>query len=233
MRLRFWKKAVFVRPNAQNALAPLRRRFDYFCSQCMPASRNKERSVKCIRSIPRRLSVQKACGSTIAWRRDAVHSRAACCAGPCQSGVHLGIRAALASDHDPVWSQCSDHPYRNRGYLTVFICVPLHCSYTETHHGWDDVKVGMRELGSDHIFFAPIDNRRFVSGKYIAWARHSFRGTSLDWIVFTAKSAQIEPESLVLHLSHGSRNIPVIRRKSQWRTRINDGRNIQVITGAL
>ena len=96
--------------------------------------------------------------------------------------------------------------YRNRGYLTVFICVPLHCSYTKTHPGWNDIKVGIRELGADYAFFAPIDNLRFVGGKYVAWARHSFRGTLLDWIVFTARSARL-PDA-TLHNSFANCQLP-------------------------
>jgi glycosyltransferase involved in cell wall biosynthesis len=86
--------------------------------------------------------------------------------------------------------------YRDRGYLTVFICVPIHCSYTEDYPDWSDIKAGMQELGADHIFFAPIDNRRFVVGKYTGWVRHLFAGTALDWIVTTAMSAQL-PEDAV------------------------------------
>jgi glycosyltransferase involved in cell wall biosynthesis len=85
--------------------------------------------------------------------------------------------------------------YRKRGYLTVFICVPLHSSFTETHPDWDDIKVGMRELGADHIFFATIDNRRFVAAKYATWVRRLFRGTALDWIVFTAQAAQLPDDA--------------------------------------
>ncbi len=81
--------------------------------------------------------------------------------------------------------------YRNRGYLTVFICVPIHCSFTETHSDWESIQTGMRELGADHTFLAPIDRRRFVTSKYVEWVRHGFRGTALDWIVFTGKSAEL------------------------------------------
>src|ERR1700674_5753194 len=51
--------------------------------------------------------------------------------------------------------------YRNRGYTTLFVCVPIHCSFTETYPEWKDIRVGIQELGADRIFFAPIDNRRF------------------------------------------------------------------------
>ncbi len=86
--------------------------------------------------------------------------------------------------------------YRKRGYLTVFVCVPLHSSFTEAHPDWDDIKVGMRELGADHIFFAAIDDRRFITAKYTAWVRHLFRGTALDWIVFSAESAQLPDDAI-------------------------------------
>lgn len=101
--------------------------------------------------------------------------------------------------------------YRNRGYRTVFICVPVHCSFTETHPDWENIKVGIRELGADHIFFAPIEKGRFTRGKYIAWARHLARGTALDWIVFTATSAQLQDEAVriirelpvaLIHVNH-------------------------------
>jgi hypothetical protein len=101
--------------------------------------------------------------------------------------------------------------YRARGYQTVFICVPIHCSYTEGHSDWNSIKVGMSELGADQIFFATIDNRRFVTEKYMAWVRHAFHGTALDWIVFTAKSAQLPDEALrfirqhhvaLMHVNH-------------------------------
>ncbi len=101
--------------------------------------------------------------------------------------------------------------YRDRGYFTVFICVPLHSSYTDAHPGWDEIKLGIQELRADQNFFAPIDNRRFVIGKYLAWAGHSFRGTALDWIVFTSKSAQLPVDAIrflrslhvaLIHVNH-------------------------------
>ena len=101
--------------------------------------------------------------------------------------------------------------YRKRGYLTVFVCVPLHSSYTETHPDWGDIKVGIQELGADHIYFAAIDNRRFLTAKYLAWVRHWFRGTALDWIVFSAESAQLPDDAIrflrelpvaLIHVNH-------------------------------
>jgi polysaccharide biosynthesis protein PslH len=88
--------------------------------------------------------------------------------------------------------------YRNRGYFTVFVCVPIHSSFTEAHPDWQEIKAGMQELGADRTFFASIDNRRFVAQKYTAWVGHGFRGTALDWIVFTAKSAQLPDDAIRL-----------------------------------
>lgn len=101
--------------------------------------------------------------------------------------------------------------YRKRGYLTVFVCVPLHSSFTETHPDWGDIKVGIQELGADHTFFAAIDTRRFLTAKYLAWVRHQFRGTALDWIVFSAESAQLPDDAIrflrelpvaLIHVNH-------------------------------
>lgn len=86
--------------------------------------------------------------------------------------------------------------YRHRGYSTAFVCVPIHCSYTESYPDWGDIKVGMQELGADWIFFAPIDNRRFVKAKYVEWVKHAFRGTALDWIVMTANSASLPDDAI-------------------------------------
>jgi glycosyltransferase involved in cell wall biosynthesis len=94
--------------------------------------------------------------------------------------------------------------YKARGYLTVFLCVPIHCSYTDAYSDWDEIKAGMREIGADHIFFAPIDNRRFIVEKYSGWVRHRFAGTALDWIVTTARAARL-PDDVVRFI----RELPV------------------------
>jgi glycosyltransferase involved in cell wall biosynthesis len=49
----------------------------------------------------------------------------------------------------------------------------------------------MQELNADQIFFARIDDRSFRTAKYVDWVRHGFRGTALDWIVMSAKSAKL------------------------------------------
>jgi len=135
--------------------------------------------------------------------------------------------------------------YRKRGYLTVFICVPLHSSFTETHPDWDDIKVGMQELGADHIFFATIDNRKFVTAKYKAWVRYLFRGTALDWIVFTAQSAQLPDDAIqfiqglpvaLIHVNHvftlgfGRRLVRQVVGSSPHVPMILDTHDVQSIT---
>lgn len=88
--------------------------------------------------------------------------------------------------------------YRERGYSTVFICVPLHCSFTEDYPEWNSIKAGLLELGADHTFFATINTRRFIAAKYTTWFARRLRGTALDWIVFTARSAQLPEEAIRL-----------------------------------
>ena len=84
--------------------------------------------------------------------------------------------------------------YRSRGYVTVFICVATHCSLVESNPDWQNIRDGIQELGADQTFFAAIDNRRFKILKYATWVEHAFRGTALDWIVFTGKSARLPDE---------------------------------------
>jgi glycosyltransferase involved in cell wall biosynthesis len=101
--------------------------------------------------------------------------------------------------------------YRSRGYVVVFVCVPIHCSFTETHPEWGNIKAGMQDLCADRIYFAPIDWRRFIVTKYTAWVGHAFRGTALDWIVFTAGSAELPDDAMrvirdlrvaLIHVNH-------------------------------
>jgi len=79
--------------------------------------------------------------------------------------------------------------YRSRGYQPVVVCVPLHRAFVESHPAWEGIKSGIKELGADQTFFASIDVRRFNTAKYTSWISKTFRGTALDWIVFTANSA--------------------------------------------
>jgi len=88
--------------------------------------------------------------------------------------------------------------YRQRGFITVFICVPIHSSFTRDYSEWDNIKAGMRELGADHTLFAIIDSRKFTASKYTTWAANLFCGTALDWIVFTGASARISEDELRL-----------------------------------
>jgi polysaccharide biosynthesis protein PslH len=94
--------------------------------------------------------------------------------------------------------------YRSRGYATVFVCVATHCSLVETNPDWQYIRDGIRELGADRTFFAPIDNRRFKILKYVTWVQHAFRGTALDWIVFTGRSARL-PDDVIRSL----RQLPI------------------------
>jgi polysaccharide biosynthesis protein PslH len=86
--------------------------------------------------------------------------------------------------------------YRSRGYVTVFVCVATHCSLVETNPDWQNIRDGIQELGADQTFFAPIDNQTFKVLKYVTWVEHAFRGTALDWIVFTGRSARL-PDDVI------------------------------------
>jgi len=101
--------------------------------------------------------------------------------------------------------------YRSRGYAVVFICVPIHCSFVETHPDWQNIRQGIQELGADEAFFAPVDDRRFRIGKYVTWLEHAFRATALDWIVFTGKSGRMPEDAIrsirqlpiaLIHVNH-------------------------------
>ena len=94
--------------------------------------------------------------------------------------------------------------YRSRGYLVVFVCVATHCSLVETNPDWQKIRDGIQELGADRTFFAPIDNRRFQILKYATWVERGFRGTALDWIVFTGRSARL-PDDVIRSI----RQLPV------------------------
>jgi polysaccharide biosynthesis protein PslH len=125
--------------------------------------------------------------------------------------------------------------YKDRGYATIFLCVPLHCSYTNEYPEWNEIKAGFQELAADQMFFAAINRRRFIRSKYVSWIRHALRGTALDWIVFTAGAADLGSDAMqtlrdsavvLLHVNHvftagfaqrllrdvipGGRNVPTI-----------------------
>jgi glycosyltransferase involved in cell wall biosynthesis len=125
--------------------------------------------------------------------------------------------------------------YRNRGFLTVFICIPIHNSFTEGYPQWEAIKGGIEELGADRIFFAPIDYRRFLTAKYTAWVGHMFRGTALDWIVFTAKSARLPEEAvrflgeLEVVLVHVNHVFTIGFAERLLRRNIPSGRNVPIL----
>lgn len=85
--------------------------------------------------------------------------------------------------------------YRSRGSTVVFVCVPLHNAFVESHEGWRDIKSGILELGADHTFFAAINRRSFQILKYMTWVKHRFRPTALDWIVLTGESAELSDDA--------------------------------------
>ncbi len=53
----------------------------------------------------------------------------------------------------------------------------------------------MEEFGADRTFHAYVDQRRFTVAKYTEWIRLCFRGTALDWIIFTAGAARLSDDA--------------------------------------
>lgn len=90
--------------------------------------------------------------------------------------------------------------YRSRGFFTLFLFVPVHSSFVPTHPDWDKIKEGIQEVGADRSVIAPINNSRFVRSKYSAWLKHGFRGTALDWVINTERSAEL-PEDVERHIA--------------------------------
>ena len=92
-----------------------------------------------------------------------------------------------------------DH-YRARGFCTVFVAVPFHWVYTRSSPIWDEIDDGIREIGADRMFVAPIDKSRYHAAKFTASIRHPFRGTALDWMIAIGRSARL-PTDLIQYLA--------------------------------
>lgn len=83
-----------------------------------------------------------------------------------------------------------DH-YRARGFCTIFVAVPFHWVYTRSSPIWDQIDEGIREMGADKVFLAPLEERRYHAAKYTASIRHLFQGTTLDWTIAIGRSARL------------------------------------------
>src|SRR5271166_2286862 len=79
--------------------------------------------------------------------------------------------------------------YHLRGFSTALVIVPFHRWFMRENPVWEDVQQGFKEMGSEKLFLAPLEQRRYNSAKYRTSLRHAFRGTVLDWEVAMAKSA--------------------------------------------
>jgi glycosyltransferase involved in cell wall biosynthesis len=92
--------------------------------------------------------------------------------------------------------------YRSRGFSTIFLFSPVHSSFVPDHPDWPRIQEGIQEIGADHMAIAPINHARFARSKYTAWVKQGFRGTALDWVVNTGRSAEPPAEILQLLASH-------------------------------
>jgi len=81
--------------------------------------------------------------------------------------------------------------YRSRGFFTVFIAVPF-LWYDVSRDGHPKpVAEGMEEFGSDRLFAAILEQKRYNLAKYRVSLRHMFRGTVLDWRVAIGRAARL------------------------------------------
>jgi glycosyltransferase involved in cell wall biosynthesis len=93
--------------------------------------------------------------------------------------------------------------YHARGYQTAFVIVPFHRAFMRSSDAWDGVEEGIRELGADQVFLAPLERDRYRRAKYKASLRHAFLGTTLDWVSAMAQSAHL-PNSMVSCLQNAN-----------------------------
>jgi len=101
--------------------------------------------------------------------------------------------------------------YRDRGFFTVFIAVPFHWSHISRDRNPMRMAEGMNELGSDRLFVAILEQKRYTLAKYKASVRHALRGTVLDWQVAIGRAARLSGKDIdclralhpvLLHVNH-------------------------------
>jgi len=86
--------------------------------------------------------------------------------------------------------------YRNRGFFTVFIAVPFHWYHVSRDGDPIELPEGMDELGSDRLFTAILEQKRYNLAKYKASIRHALLGTVLDWQVAIGTAARLSRKDL-------------------------------------
>ncbi len=86
--------------------------------------------------------------------------------------------------------------YRERGFFTAFIAVPLFWYNANVAENFKKFLQGINELGADRILAATLEQKRYNAAKYKATIRHAFRGTALDWQVAMGTAARLSDEDL-------------------------------------
>jgi glycosyltransferase involved in cell wall biosynthesis len=86
--------------------------------------------------------------------------------------------------------------YRNRGFFTVFIAVPFHWYHVSRARDPIELAEGMDELGSDRLFTAILEQKRYNLAKYKASIRYALLGTVLDWQVAIGAAARLSRKDL-------------------------------------
>lgn len=86
--------------------------------------------------------------------------------------------------------------YRNRGFFTIFVAVPFHWTHISRDGNPMRMAEGMDELGSDRLFVAILEHKRYQLAKYKASIRHALRGTVLDWQVAIGRAARLSGKDI-------------------------------------
>jgi polysaccharide biosynthesis protein PslH len=115
--------------------------------------------------------------------------------------------------------------YRSRGFFTVFVAVAIQGNYFRDGKAWDAFKEHAHELGADHVAIAALNKRLHTVTKVTGTVRHALRGTKLNWIFDTGKSAQLPADDIrfvreqsvaLIHVNHVFTLGFALRMRKQW-----------------
>ncbi len=115
--------------------------------------------------------------------------------------------------------------YRSRGFFTVFVAVAIQGNYFRDGKAWDAFKEHAHELGADHVAIAALNRRLHTVTKVSGTVRHALRGTKLNWIFDTGKSARLPADEIrllhdqsvaLVHVNHVFTLGFALRMRKQW-----------------
>jgi glycosyltransferase involved in cell wall biosynthesis len=115
--------------------------------------------------------------------------------------------------------------YRSRGFFTVFVAVAIQGNYFRDGKAWDAFKEHAHELDADHVAIAALNRKLHTVTKVTGTIRHALRGTKLNWIFDTGKSAQLQAHEIqfirdrhvaLIHVNHVFTLGFALRMRKQW-----------------